>query len=113
MFETEILAQVRLSLVASCVCLPECGNSVILIFFRGYKEKRDAYIRKLNGIYQNNLDKSKVEVIKGKAKFIGKVSISLINFCNPSRLLYYEAAIATVTLWFIKVTFVTKIQFLV
>ena len=48
------------------------GSKSWFDFSRGYKEKRDAYIRKLNGIYQNNLEKSKVEFINGKARFIGK-----------------------------------------
>jgi len=38
-------------------------------------EKRDAYVERLNGIYQRNLDNSKVEVIKGWGKFVGKNKI--------------------------------------
>jgi len=34
-------------------------------------DKRDAYVERLNGIYATNLDNSKVELIKGRAKFIG------------------------------------------
>lgn len=36
------------------------------------KIKRDAYIKKLNGIYESNLQKSKVEFIEGTGRFIGK-----------------------------------------
>jgi glutathione reductase (NADPH) len=37
----------------------------------GLKKKRDEYIKRLNGIYGNNLDRSKVEHIPGVAKFVG------------------------------------------
>ncbi|XP_013779561.1 glutathione reductase, mitochondrial-like isoform X2 [Limulus polyphemus] len=36
-----------------------------------FKRKRDEYVKRLNGIYENNLIKSKVELIRGKAKFVG------------------------------------------
>ena len=39
-------------------------------------EKRDAYVERLNGIYQRNLDNSKVEVIKGWGKFVGENKVS-------------------------------------
>lgn len=35
----------------------------------GLKSRRDAYIARLNGIYERNLDKREVEVIHGKARF--------------------------------------------
>lgn len=35
-----------------------------------FKADRDAYIAKLNGIYKQNLDNSKVEHIKGRASFL-------------------------------------------
>ncbi|KAI8909387.1 hypothetical protein DFJ77DRAFT_472301 [Powellomyces hirtus] len=34
------------------------------------KQKRDAYIKRLNGIYERNLEKEKVEKIRGLAKFV-------------------------------------------
>jgi len=37
--------------------------------------KRDAYVKKLNGIYQANLDNSKVEVIRGRGKLTGPNSL--------------------------------------
>ncbi|CAM9870793.1 unnamed protein product [Lampetra planeri] len=37
--------------------------------WRTIKEKRDAYIKRLNDIYQRNLDNSKVEVVRGGAMF--------------------------------------------
>ena len=55
----------------SQICYKLPNLATLLFNCSAYKEKRDEYIRKLNGIYQNNLDKSKVELIKGKAKFIG------------------------------------------
>jgi len=39
-------------------------------------QKREAYIERLNGIYQNNLNNSKVEVIHGKAKLIGEKKVA-------------------------------------
>ena len=36
----------------------------------GLRERRDAYVKRLNGIYENNLDKRGVEYIAGEARFI-------------------------------------------
>jgi glutathione reductase (NADPH) len=36
-----------------------------------FKRKRDAYVKRLNGIYENNLNRDKIEHIKGRAKFVG------------------------------------------
>ena len=44
--------------------------------WRKLVEKRDAYVERLNGIYQRNLDNSKVEVIKGWGKFVGENKVS-------------------------------------
>ena len=38
---------------------------------RTLKDKRDAYVARLNGIYFNNLEKDGVELIRGTAKFTG------------------------------------------
>jgi len=53
--------------------MPEYGFDVKLNKFDWsiIKKSRDAYIKRLNGIYDSNLQKSKVEVIQGHAKFIG------------------------------------------
>uniref|UniRef100_A0A8C4R4P8 Glutathione reductase, mitochondrial n=2 Tax=Eptatretus burgeri TaxID=7764 RepID=A0A8C4R4P8_EPTBU len=37
--------------------------------WRKIKERRDAYIKRLNGIYQRNLEKDKIEIISGSASF--------------------------------------------
>ncbi len=37
-----------------------------------FKEKRDAYIKRLNGIYERNLNNDKVEYIHGRATLTGK-----------------------------------------
>lgn len=44
-----------------------------------FKKKRDAYVKRLNGIYETNLDKDKIEHIKGRAKFVdtNQVEIAL------------------------------------
>ncbi|MDO5090615.1 MAG: glutathione-disulfide reductase [Cardiobacteriaceae bacterium] len=38
--------------------------------WRQFKEKRDAYIARLNGIYENNLEKSGVTLLRGAARFV-------------------------------------------
>ena len=42
-----------------------------------FVQKRDAYIERLNGIYQRNLDNSKVDIIKGMAKFVGDKKVEV------------------------------------
>ncbi|XP_037072790.1 LOW QUALITY PROTEIN: glutathione reductase, mitochondrial-like [Pollicipes pollicipes] len=41
------------------------------------KKNRDAYIKRLNGIYENNLLKSKVKLINGKATFVGERTVQV------------------------------------
>ncbi|KAF9113215.1 Glutathione reductase [Mortierella sp. AM989] len=43
------------------------------------KNKRDAYIKRLNGIYERNLEKDSVEYISGMASFVSKNSVTLGN----------------------------------
>ncbi|KAF9430836.1 Glutathione reductase [Podila epigama] len=43
------------------------------------KHKRDAYITRLNGIYERNLEKDSVEYISGMASFVSKNSVTLGN----------------------------------
>ena len=45
--------------------------------WKGLFQKRNSYIERLNGIYQRNLDNSKVEIIRGLAKFIGEKKIQV------------------------------------
>ncbi|CEH14659.1 glutathione-disulfide reductase [Ceraceosorus bombacis] len=47
--------------------------------WRYFAEKRDAYVRRLNGIYDRNLEKDKVEYLSGHAKILGpnEVEVSL------------------------------------
>lgn len=42
-----------------------------------FAEKRDAYVRRLNGIYDNNLKKDGVEYISGHAKLISKTEVEV------------------------------------
>ncbi|OQR78702.1 glutathione reductase-like [Tropilaelaps mercedesae] len=42
-----------------------------------FKVKRDAYIKHLNGIYQANLENSKVEIISGRAKFLDAKTVQV------------------------------------
>ncbi|KAF8940793.1 hypothetical protein EDD21DRAFT_317682 [Dissophora ornata] len=43
------------------------------------KHKRDAYIKRLNGIYERNLEKDHVDYISGMASFVSKNSVTLGN----------------------------------
>lgn len=47
--------------------------------WRTFKLQRDAYIRKLNNIYENNLEREKVEHHPGYASFVGKDAIEVIK----------------------------------
>lgn len=42
-----------------------------------FKKKRDAYVKRLNGIYERNLDKDKVENLMGRATFTGKNEVKV------------------------------------
>ena len=44
---------------------------------RTVKTSRDAYVKRLNGIYENNLIKDSVEYIPGHAKFIGPKEVTV------------------------------------
>lgn len=43
------------------------------------KEKRDAYIRRLNGIYERNLNNDKVDYLSGYASFVNKNTVKIQN----------------------------------
>jgi glutathione reductase (NADPH) len=42
-----------------------------------FKSKRDAYVKRLNGVYENNLNKDKIEHIKGRARFVAKDEVEI------------------------------------
>ncbi|KAL1418948.1 hypothetical protein MTO96_005489 [Rhipicephalus appendiculatus] len=46
-----------------------------LVNWAKFKAKRDAYIKRLNDIYGSNLAKSNVEVVNGRAKFVGPKTV--------------------------------------
>jgi len=39
------------------------------------KKKRDAYVERLNGIYQTNLDREKITIVRGEAKFVDNKTV--------------------------------------
>ncbi|KAF2184373.1 glutathione reductase-like protein [Zopfia rhizophila CBS 207.26] len=43
-----------------------------------FKKKRDAYVKRLNGIYENNLNRDKIEHVKGRARFVGKDEVEVV-----------------------------------
>ncbi|KAF3903825.1 hypothetical protein AA313_de0206935 [Arthrobotrys entomopaga] len=45
--------------------------------WNAFKHKRDAYIKRLNGIYERNLDKDSVEYISAHASFVSRNEVSL------------------------------------
>ncbi|XP_028661649.2 glutathione reductase, mitochondrial [Erpetoichthys calabaricus] len=55
--------------------------------WRLIKEKRDAYVKRLNEIYQNNLNKAKIETIRGHAIFTSDpeptVEVSGVKYTAP------------------------------
>ncbi|KAF9168436.1 Glutathione reductase, partial [Mortierella sp. AD010] len=56
---------------------PEAGSTKF--DWSTLKNKRDAYIKRLNGIYERNLEKDSVEYITGMASFVSKNSVTLGN----------------------------------
>jgi glutathione reductase (NADPH) len=42
-----------------------------------FKKKRDAYVKRLNGIYENNLNRDQIEHIRGRAKFVAKDEVEV------------------------------------
>ncbi|KXN74018.1 glutathione reductase [Conidiobolus coronatus NRRL 28638] len=51
-------------------CFDVKKDNIAAFDWNKFKGKRDAYIKRLNGIYQNNLDKDNVEVYRGFASFV-------------------------------------------
>ncbi|KAF2100961.1 hypothetical protein NA57DRAFT_65285 [Rhizodiscina lignyota] len=43
----------------------------------GFKHKRDAYVKRLNGIYERNLNNDKVEYVHGVASFLDRSNVSV------------------------------------
>jgi glutathione reductase (NADPH) len=42
-----------------------------------FKKKRDAYVKRLNGIYENNLNRDEIEHLKGRAKFVANNAVEV------------------------------------
>ncbi|GES83684.1 glutathione reductase [Rhizophagus clarus] len=59
------------------------------------KQKRDAYIKRLNGIYLNNLNKDKVDYIEGSASFISKNVVKVEHNGNIEEIEAKKILIAT------------------
>lgn len=52
-------------------------NTVAPFQWKYFAEKRDAYVKRLNGIYDKNLQNDKVEYISGHAKLVGKDQVEI------------------------------------
>ena len=48
------------------------------------KTARDSYIKRLNGIYQNNLSKNRITIISGSAEFASERTIKVVSADNPN-----------------------------
>ncbi|XP_030335314.1 glutathione reductase, mitochondrial isoform X2 [Strigops habroptila] len=59
---------IELFLAELCRSFARGGNKPLLSS-RTIKEKRDAYVRRLNEIYENNLKKAHIDIIRGYGKF--------------------------------------------
>lgn len=59
------------------------------------KQKRDAYIKRLNGIYLNNLNKDKVDYIEGNASFVSKNVVKVEHNGNIEEIEAKKILIAT------------------
>ncbi|KAG9534253.1 glutathione reductase, partial [Aureobasidium melanogenum] len=44
-----------------------------------FKHKRDAYVKRLNGIYEKNLKNDKVEYLNGTASFVSKDVVKVVG----------------------------------
>lgn len=53
------------------------GSAVTGFDWAHLKAKRDAYIKRLNGIYDTNLERSGIDRINGKGKFVGEKTIEV------------------------------------
>lgn len=42
-----------------------------------FKKKRDAYVKRLNGIYENNLNRDEIEHLRGRARFVAKDEVEV------------------------------------
>jgi glutathione reductase (NADPH) len=61
-------------------CFTDLGNTKF--DWASFKPKRDAYIKKLNGIYSSNLDKEKVEHHIGFAKILSPTQVQVTRSDN-------------------------------
>lgn len=62
-----------------------------------FKKKRDDYVTRLNGIYENNLNKDEIEHFRGRAKFVAKdeVEVTLNDGSGTQRIKAKNILIAT------------------
>lgn len=56
----------------------------------GFKQKRDAYVHRLNGIYENNLKKEKVDYAFGFAQFINELGDVEVTLSGDQELPFLE-----------------------
>ncbi|EUC43713.1 hypothetical protein COCMIDRAFT_100123 [Bipolaris oryzae ATCC 44560] len=61
-----------------------------------FKKKRDDYVTRLNGIYENNLNKDEIEHLRGRAKFVAKDEVEVaLNEGGTQRIKAKHILIAT------------------
>lgn len=61
-----------------------------------FKKKRDAYVKRLNGIYETNLNRDHIEYLMGRAKFVRKDEVEVkLHDGNTTRVRAKHILIAT------------------
>lgn len=68
------------------------------------KNKRDAYVKRLNGIYDRNLSKDNITLVRGEAKFLGPTTleVSVVDrACLPGSVRRQELALGELTFHYI------------
>lgn len=46
------------------------GTENLKLNFNAFKQNRDAYIKRLNGIYETNVKKAEIDYFEGTASFV-------------------------------------------
>ncbi len=55
------------------------GTEHLKVDFATFKAQRDAYIKRLNNIYHNNIKNSQVDFIEGTARFVSPKEVEVTN----------------------------------
>ena len=61
------------------------GGESLKLDFKAFKAKRDAYVKRLNGIYKNNLGRAEITYVEGTCSFVNNntVEASGVRYSAP------------------------------